>query len=78
MYATLQEHLVSKGAPVIIGEWGTSQVDTAPDYIPRHDAMLEFADYFVRRAKQYEMATFYWMGLSNAAYRTTDFELVNE
>ena len=70
MYATLQEHLVSKGAPVIIGEWGTSQVDTAPDYIHRHDAMLEFADYFVRRAKQYEMATFYWMGLSNAAYRT--------
>lgn len=70
MYATLQQHLVSKGAPVIIGEWGTSQVDKAPDYIHRHDAMLEFADYFVRKAKQNEMATFYWMGLSNAAYRT--------
>lgn len=70
MFQTLQEHLVSKGAPVIIGEWGTSQVDTAPDYIHRHDALLEFADYFVRKAKQNEMATFYWMGLSNAAYRT--------
>ena len=70
MYLTLHEHLVSKGAPVIVGEWGTSQVDTAPDYIHRHDVMLEFADYFVRKAKQYEMATFYWMGLSNAAYRT--------
>lgn len=70
MFASLDEHLVSKGAPVIVGEWGTSQVDTAPDYIHRHEAMLEFADYFVRKAKQYEMAVFYWMGLSNAAYRT--------
>lgn len=70
MYAVLAEHLVSKGAPVIIGEWGTSNVDTAPDYIHRREAMLEFADYFVRKAKQHEMATFYWMGLSNAAYRT--------
>ena len=70
MFASLHEHLVSKGAPVIVGEWGTSQVDTAPDYIHRHEAMLEFADHFVRKAKQYEMATFYWMGLSNAVYRT--------
>ena len=70
MYANLHEHLVSKGGPVIIGEWGTSNVDTAPDYIHRHDDMLEFADYFIRKAKEYDMATFYWMGLSNAGFRS--------
>lgn len=70
MYADLQEHLVSKGGPVIVGEWGTSNVDTAPDYIHRHDDMLEFADHFVSKAKEYGMATFYWMGLSNGGFRT--------
>ncbi|MBR5835438.1 MAG: cellulase family glycosylhydrolase [Bacteroidales bacterium] len=70
MFAGLEEHLVSKGAPVIVGEWGTSNVDNAPDYIYNREAMLEYADYFVRKAKQYDMATFYWMGLSNYVYRS--------
>ena len=70
MFATLDECLVSKGAPVILGEWGTANVDNAPDYVHRREAMLEFADYLVRKAKQHDIATFYWMGLSNYAYRT--------
>ena len=70
MFAKLDEILVSKGGPVILGEWGTSNVDNAPDYIHRREAMLEFADYVVRKAKEYNIATFYWMGLSNYVYRS--------
>ncbi len=70
MYTTLQKHLVSKGAPVIIGEWGPSQDPKTPEYIHRRESLLEFAEYFVSKAKQYDMAAFYWMGLSDAAYRT--------
>lgn len=65
MYEGLQEYLVSKGAPVIIGEWGTSNPGNEPDYIHKRDNVLEYAEHFVRKAKEYGMATFYWMGLSN-------------
>lgn len=75
MFSALQEHLQSKGAPIIIGEWGTGDVDKNKypdqnDYLDRRPLMLEFADYFVKKAKEYNMAPFYWMGLSDGAFRS--------
>lgn len=64
----LKTHLVSKGAPVIIGEWGTS--DGGNDYEVRRNVMLQFADYFVKQMKANGMATFYWMGLTDGTFRT--------
>ena len=72
MYSALNTNFVSKGIPVIIGEWGTSNVDKGTgktDYDVRRDAMFEFVDYWVKSAKDLGMATFYWMGLSDGAYR---------
>ena len=72
MYSALNTNFVSKGIPVIIGEWGTSNVDKGTgktDYDVRRDAMFEFVDYWVKSAKDLGIATFYWMGLSDGAYR---------
>ena len=66
-----KSHLVSKGAPVIVGEWGTSNVDAdVTDYDARRPLMLQFAEYFVKRCKAYGIATFYWMGLSDGSHRS--------
>ncbi len=63
MFARLDELLASKGAPVIMGEWGTFSEN------PPMEDMLEFADCFVKTAKKYGIGTFYWMGLSDALDR---------
>lgn len=68
----LKDYLVAKGAPVIIGEWGTSNVDAGTgktDYDVRHDLMLQFVDYYVKQCKANGIATFYWMGITDGAYR---------
>lgn len=69
----LKTHLVNKGAPVIIGEWGTSNVDAGEgktDYDVRKDLMFQFVDYLIKATKQNDIATFYWMGLTNGIART--------
>jgi hypothetical protein len=69
----LKTHLVSKGAPVIIGEWGTNNVDAGSgktDYDLHKDLMFEFVSYMIKTMKQNNIATFYWMGLSDGAART--------
>lgn len=64
-------HLVSKGAPVILGEWGTSNVDAAvTDYDARRELMFRFCDYLIQKCNQNNVATFYWMGLSDGSYRS--------
>lgn len=68
----LKTHLISKGAPVIIGEWGTSNVDGGAgktDYDVRRDLMMKFAEYFVTKAKENNIGTFYWMGMSDGICR---------
>lgn len=70
MFQALQTHLVSKGAPVIIGEWGTSNSEGESDYLVRRENVLEFATYFVQKAKAMDFGTFYWMGLTNGPDRT--------
>ena len=64
-------YLVSKGAPVIVGEWGTSNVDAkVTDYDARRALMLKFAEYFVQQCKDNDIATIYWMGLSDGEHRS--------
>lgn len=70
---SLNTHLVSKGVPVVIGEWGTNNVDAGSgktDYDVRRELMFDFVDYFVKQTKANGMAPFYWMGLTDATYRT--------
>ena len=70
MISLLKTNLVSKGAPVIIGEWGTSNVDAAEtDYDKRPELMKQFCQYFVQQCKANSIATFFWMGLSDGASR---------
>ncbi len=72
MIRDLNSYLVSKGAPVIIGEWGTSSVDGGSgktDYDIRKNDMFEFVDYFVKQCKANNIGTFYWMGLSSGTSR---------
>lgn len=72
MMNTLKTHLMSLGAPVIFGEWGTSNVDNVgqTDYDVRKDDFLNFVSFFVKKCKENDIATFYWMGLSDGASRS--------
>lgn len=63
----LKEKIVSKGAPVIFGEWGPNNGNESYNY--RHDLMLQFIEHFVKQAKDNGIGTFYWMGLTDGAYR---------
>ncbi len=72
MMSNLNRHLISKGVPVIIGEWGTAndiKKDT-DDYDVKKADKVAFARYFVEQAKVYDIASFYWMGLSNGNHRS--------
>ena len=65
-------NILSKGIPMILGEWGTSNVDKGEgktDYDLRKDVMFEFVDYVIQQCKTNGVATFYWMGLSDGVYR---------
>ena len=67
IFRDLNAYLVQQGAPVIIGEWGTSNGN---DYIERRSNVLSFAKYFVEQAKAYNYAPFFWMGLSDGTARS--------
>ena len=49
MMNSLQTHLASKGAPIIIGEWGTANdiKESTDDYDVRRDDKIAFARYFL-------------------------------
>lgn len=68
----LKDYLVKLGGPVIIGEWGTSNVDSGAgktDYDLRRSLMFQFVDYYVQQSKANGIAMFYWMGLTDGQYR---------
>lgn len=65
-FKKLQNYLVSKGAPVIIGEWGASD---GTGYDTNRQNLIDFAKYFVGKAKEQGIATFYWMGISDGQDR---------
>ena len=70
MIKAWNEHLVSKGAPVILGEWGTSNVDKdVTDYDARRELMFQFCEYLVQKCKASDIGTFYWMGITDGIAR---------
>ena len=70
-FSNLKEKIIDRlDVPLIIGEWGTSNVDNGSDYIERRADMIEFCDYFVKKAKEDNIGTFYWMGLSDGQSRS--------
>ena len=72
MVSAWNTYFISKGIPMILGEWGSANVDKGDgktDYDVRRDVMLEFADYMVKKCKEYNVATFYWMGLTDGVFR---------
>ncbi len=68
MLEGLNTNLVSKGAPVILGEWGAGE-DSPVSYGTDRDTYLGFAEYLVRQAKKSGIGTFHWMGISDGADR---------
>lgn len=69
-FNNLNEKIIKRlNVPLIVGEWGTSNVDNGSDYVNRRESMIAFCDYFVKKAMEYDIATFYWMGLSDGQYR---------
>ena len=73
MVSAWKTNFISKGIPMILGEWGSANVDKGDgktDYDVRRDVMLQFADYMVKKCKENNVATFYWMGLTDGAFRT--------
>ena len=70
MISAWNSHLASKGAPVILGEWGTSNVDSEEtDYDARRELMFQFCEYLVQQCKANNIGTFYWMGLTDGFAR---------
>lgn len=59
----LNTHLVSKGIPTIIGEYGCTSKAGETE-------MSKQAAHYVSTAKKYGIACFYWMNLSDAADRS--------
>ena len=70
MFKKLKTYFIDKGNPVILGEWATNNVDAAvTDYDSKRSEYLSYVSYVVKTAKQYNAATFYWMGVSDGSYR---------
>lgn len=70
-FGNLKAKIIDRlNVPLIVGEWGTSNVDNGSDYIDRRADLIEFCDYFVKKAKENNVATFYWMGLSDGQARS--------
>lgn len=74
LFNNIKEKLIDRlKVPVIIGEWGTSNVDGGAgktDYDVRKNDLFQFVDYWIKKAKELDIATYYWMGLSDGAYRS--------
>lgn len=60
-------YLLTKGAPLIVGEWGTSTEDAYTNY---RSNMQQFYRYFVEKTKAAGITAFHWMGLTDGADRS--------
>jgi len=60
-------YLLTKGAPLIVGEWGTSTEDAYTNY---RSNMQQFYRYFIEKTKVAGIKTFHWMGLTDGADRS--------
>jgi hypothetical protein len=72
MFTRLNTHFVSKGIPVIVGEYGThgeTSVSKTSTTTQIQAAADQAAD-MVKQAKAYGIATFYWMSILEGSDRT--------
>lgn len=71
LFNDLYSYFISKGVPVIVGEWGTLNT-SGNDFTDsgRYADFKSFCRYFVEQAKKKDIATLYWMGLSEGADRS--------
>ena len=72
LISDIKTNLISKGAPVIIGEYATFTTFPANlDYYEKDRKLALYAmDYFITKTKDAGIGTFYWMGLSDGINRT--------
>jgi hypothetical protein len=72
LISDIKTNLISKGAPVIIGEYATFTTWPADlDYYEKDRKLALYAmDYFITKTKDAGIGTFYWMGLSDGINRT--------
>ena len=71
LISNIKTKLLSKGAPVIIGEYAT--LSTWPErdwYVENREVALYAMDYFIKKTKEEGIGTFYWMGLSDGVFRS--------
>ena len=57
-FKRLHTKFVSKGYPVIIGEWGTNDVPTELE-------RCKYAYFFIKKCKEYELTPYYWFDIIN-------------
>lgn len=71
LISSLKTNLISKGAPVIIGEYATLSVWPERDWYQVDKAVALYAmDYFIKKTKEEGIGTFYWMGMSDGVSRS--------
>lgn len=77
LISNIKTKLLSKGAPVIIGEYATLSVWPERDwYDVDRNVALYAMDYFIKKTKAAGIGTFYWMGLTDGANR--DYPCFNQ
>ena len=77
LISIIKTNLISKGAPVIIGEYSTLCTYPKRDWYDVNRKVALYAmDYFIKRTKAEGIGTFFWMGLSDGTFR--DFPAFNQ
>ena len=77
LISIIKTNLISKGAPVIIGEYSTLCTYPKRDWYDVNRKVALYAmDYFIKKTKAEGIGTFFWMGLSDGTFR--DFPAFNQ
>lgn len=69
LMSDLNTRFVTKKVPVVIGEWGTLNEDDYTDNT-RYENFKKYCKYFVSTAKRKNIATLFWMKLSDGQDRS--------
>lgn len=66
LFSNLNTYLIKKNkVPVIMGEWGSSSSELNYNDENQRKKLTDFAKFFVQKAKEKGVTTFYWMGLAD-------------
>ena len=69
LMSDLNTRFVTKKVPVVIGEWGTLNEDDYTDNT-RYENFKKYCKFFVSTAKRKNIATLFWMKLSDGQDRS--------